>query len=100
MLDEYQTKKEAAKILFTALKYNEAFVAYRDTLDVCNFKDELVTVYSNMAMCSIKVHKYEQALVCVNSALEKSTGSDINPEVMIKLKYRLALCLAHLRDYD
>jgi hypothetical protein len=36
----------------------------------------------------------------INEALERSKNTDIKPEIMIKLRYRLAQSLAHLRDYE
>ena len=36
----------------------------------------------------------------ITQALERSTNVDIKPDIMIKLRHRLALSLAHLRDYD
>lgn len=53
-----------------------------------------------MAMCSIKVNKYERAFADCQKALEFQKGTQIDPEITIKLKYRLALCLAHLRDFE
>ena len=52
-----------------------------------------------MAMCSIKVSKYERAFLDCQKALELQKGTEIDAEISIKLKYRLALCLAHFRDY-
>jgi len=53
-----------------------------------------------MAMCSIKLNKYEQAFFDCQRALEMCKGTDVDGTLQIKLKYRLALCLAHFRDYD
>ena len=36
----------------------------------------------------------------ITQALERSQNSEMKPEIMIKLRYRLALSLAHLRDYE
>ena len=53
-----------------------------------------------MAMCSIKLAKYERAFKDCQRALELQKGARIDPEIAIKLKYRLALCLSHFRDYQ
>jgi tetratricopeptide (TPR) repeat protein len=51
-------------------------------------------------MCCLKLHKYEQSMADISQALERSKNSDIKPDIMIKLRYRLALSLTHLRDYE
>ena len=53
-----------------------------------------------MTMCAIKLGKYEQAFLDCELALQNKSKTDVDPILMIKLRYRLALCLAHLRDFD
>ena len=53
-----------------------------------------------MAMCSIKLCMYERAFSDCQNALAMQKGTDVDPILTIKLKYRLALCLAHFRDYE
>lgn len=97
--EQYLTKKDQAKQLFVAGMFAEAYQAYLECTSICSFKDQLVTLHTNMAMCSIKLARYEQAFFDCQRALEQSKGAQIEPEIIIKLKYRLALCLAHFRDY-
>lgn len=59
--DSYISLKNEAKSLFVVKKYAEAYLAYQNCVKVCAFKDQLVTLQANMAMCSIKVNKYERA---------------------------------------
>lgn len=97
---EYEAQKEKAKQLFLSQSYTAAYDAYKACLDVCAFKDQLVTLYSNMAMCAIKLFRYEQAFLDCECALERARTADVDPILMIKLRYRLALCLTYISDYE
>ena len=102
MADEEETyliRKEEAKKLFTAQKYEEAYQKYRLCTQICSFKDQLVTLFTNMAMCSIKLAMYERAFLDCQQALERQKGTQIDPLITIKLKFRLSMCLSHFRDY-
>jgi len=95
-----EDQKTIAKQHYEAGRFDEAYHEYGACLKLCEFRDDLATIYSNMTMCCIKQHRYEQAMIDINAALERSVKTDIKPEIMIKLRYRLALSLAQLRDYE
>ena len=95
-----EEQKTIGKQFYEAHNYMQAYTEYCKCLDLCEFKDDIATIYSNMSMCCIKLGMYEQSMADITQALERSTNVDIKPDIMIKLRHRLALSLAHLRDYD
>ena len=93
-------QKAMAKAHYDAGRYQDAYQDYWRCLDLCKFRDDVATIYSNMTMCCLKLHMYEQAMHDITQALKRSKNTEIKPEIMIKLRYRLAQSLAHLRDYE
>ena len=94
--------REAAKRLFEKGKITEALETYEnECLPRAAFKDQQATVFSNMAMCSLKLGKYEQAFDSLQGALKAQRNcSELDPAVQIKIKFRLSTVLSqHLRDF-
>ena len=56
-----QLIKEYAKNFFVAGKFEMAKHKYGQSLSLCELKEELPVIYSNMAMCSLKMFKFEDA---------------------------------------
>ena len=73
--DEYLRRKEQARELFVAGDFTAAYSAYQFCAQVCAFKDQLVTLYTNMAMCSIRLMMYERAFFDCQRALELQKGT-------------------------
>lgn len=92
--------KEYAKNFFVMKNYDISRHKYLQSIALCNVKEEISTLYSNMAMCSIKSEMWEQGFDDVQNAISYSRGCDQNPQIMIKMKYRLAVVLANLREYE
>ena len=65
----YSKKREEAKKLFMLGEYEAAYFTYEQSARQCAFKDQLVTLKTNMAMCSIKGGKYERAFKDCQQAL-------------------------------
>ena len=59
--DAYHKMKDEAKDLFVRGQLLEALQAYEECVKICAFKDQLVTLHTNMAMCAIKLSRYEDA---------------------------------------
>jgi len=95
-----EQQKTIAKGYYDKHQYLDAYNEYAKCLDLCEFRDDCATIYSNMSMCCLKLHMYERSMADIKVALERSQNTDIKPDIMIKLRYRLALSLAHLRDYE
>lgn len=51
--------KEYAKNFFVMKNYEISRHKYLQSIQLCNVKQEISTLYSNMAMCSIKTEMWE-----------------------------------------
>ena len=72
---------------------------YAEAIAFCPNADEKPILYSNMAFCSIKMQKYEQAFSDLQLFEKTCSGIEISPVITIKTHYRWALVKAFLRDY-
>lgn len=52
-----------------------------------------------MSLCSLNMNMHEQAFYDLLQCQQSSIGADLPSLLTIKIKYRLALILAYLRDF-
>ena len=52
-------QKAIAKAHYDSGRFHEAYREYSKCLDLCEFRDDIATIYSNMTMCCLKLHMYE-----------------------------------------
>ncbi|KEJ83082.1 SET domain protein [Oxytricha trifallax] len=98
---QFEKLRNEAKQLFNARKYQQAYEIYQKSDAFCVFRDEKSLTYNNMAMCSLKLQKNEEAFRNIQMALRfQRNAADLNPEILIKIKFRLGSILSdYLRDY-
>ena len=83
-----------------AQHYEEAIEIYEQCCPLSMFKSDSVVLSSNIAQCLIKLGLFERALLYVHAGLKQAKACDVSNEVLRKLKFRLALILLELRDYQ
>lgn len=76
-LQKFAKLKQYASNFVKAGNFQLARAKYQQAIDYVPFAEEVCPLYCNMALCSLKMDKYEQAFEDLKDCFQKAEGVDL-----------------------
>ena len=105
-MQQIETAKRAADLLFAKAQYGQAVESYQKVVEIlkpaigaAQSEMPLLRTYANCAACYLKLDKHKEAKLMCERAIRIPRGST-EPQLLTKVYHRLALAEEQLEQYE